>query len=410
MPKRNESDPKPDGGDLPALWEVVPLDAFSAPKSSSEQIVRKWDAFKRLFQRSSTTEESPFKPEAELRRLPRQFVEHLTEPVDWSSALSAFAAALNGWSGTAEEPEVIFVVGPPWSGHAELLNAWASARRVFCVKPPTPQDILHNNLDWMQPLSDSDAFWVMPELERCYLRHAKGLDMVRSFLEQAMRGVYGPGIIGCDSWAWTYLQYVWPVPCSSVLTLQAFDAARLTRLLRQLSTARIKTRHCFKNVSNGETVLCTEDDESAEVNAVIRQIAVRSRGNVGLALSYWREALRSEPETSDEVESRNDADRSGNEHTVWVDSLPTSPIPPDDGNDEVAFLLHTLLLHNGLSEELFQKVLPLGYLRIMALLLRLRRQRIVEQVAERWQIAPLAYIGVCTYLRQRNYLMDHFQG
>ncbi|MDD2556700.1 MAG: hypothetical protein PHH87_00260 [Desulfuromonas sp.] len=409
MPKKNESVSKPDGSKLHALWEVVALDAFSAPKSSSEQIVRKWDALKRLFQRSTTVGESPFKPESELQQLPHEFVEHLTGPVDWSAPLSAFAATINGWSGTAGEPAVVFMVGPPWSGHAKVLHAWAAALNVPCIKPPTTQDILRNNLDWMAPSPERSQFWIMPELERCYLRHAEGLEMVRSFLEQAMRGIYGPGIIGCDSWAWAYLQYVWPVPCSNVLTLQAFDASRLTRLLRQLSIARSSSRYCFKNASNGKTVLCS-DDASTEINATVHQIAARCCGNVGLALSYWRAALRSEPEVPDEEESKKGADSSGDEHIVWLGRLPTSPVLPDECNEEIALLLHTLLLHNGLEEELLHKVLPMPHLHIMALLLRLLELRIVEQVAGRWHIAPLAYSGVCTYLRARNYLLDHFQG
>ncbi|MFN2258113.1 MAG: hypothetical protein ABR516_06510 [Desulfuromonadaceae bacterium] len=406
--------------ELPPLWQFVPLGEFSPPRSSSEQIVRKWSAFKRLLRRKPDVEKSPFMPESELQRLPSSLLEPLTGPVEWTGVLSALEDALAGWSGAAGEPKVVFVVGPPWSGNTEVLRAWAAARQAPCVEAPTYADILQQKRDWVQipafsPDSDSDHGsqpWIMPELERCYLRHAEGLDLVRYFLEHAMRGNYGPGIIGCDSWAWAYLQHVWPVQCPSVLTLQGFDGTRLTRLLRQLSVAQVKPTYCFKNASNGHTVLCAEDHADAQVSGAVLQLAVRTRGNVGLALRYWRDALRSEPESEQEGEDAGEKGEAGaeSEHTVWVAPLATSPVPPVDGTDNVAFTLHTLLLHRGVPEELLPRVLPMSRAHIMATLLRLRALGIVEESEGDWQIAPLAYVGVCTYLRERNYLMDQFQG
>jgi small conductance mechanosensitive channel len=43
-------------------------------------------------------------------------------------------------------------------------------------------------------------------------------------------GRLGKGIIGCDSWAWAYLQWVWPLAQPEALTMQAFDGEKLTRL------------------------------------------------------------------------------------------------------------------------------------------------------------------------------------
>jgi hypothetical protein len=397
--------------EAPPLWEFVAAGSFVAPKSSSEQIVRRWSAFKRLFQHDSGVEESPFKPESELQHLPAGLLHRLAGPVDWSGALSALGEALNGWSGAEGEPRVVFVVGPPWSGHAEILRAWAVAHQAPCVEAPSYMDILHPKREWVQIPQKEEQPWIMPELERCYLRHAEGFDLVRNFLEQSMRGAYGPGLIGCDSWAWAYLQHIWPVPCSSVLTLQGFDGARLTRLLRQLSAAQGGTDYCFKNASNGHTVLCAEDDADAQVSAAIVQLAVRTRGNVGLALRYWRDVLRSEPESSQGHDDADVDERDVSEiPTVWVAALPSSPLPPDDDTDLIAFVIHTLLLHRGLPEELLPRVLPMARTHIIAALLRLRTLGIVEEDNGYWYIAPLAYVGASTYLRERNYLIDQFGG
>jgi hypothetical protein len=47
---------------------------------------------------------------------------------------------------------------------------------------------------------------------------------------------------------------------------------------------------------------------------------------------------------------------------------------------------------------------------IIAALLRLRTLGIVEEDNGYWYIAPLAYVGASTYLRERNYLIDQFGG
>ncbi|MFW6387263.1 MAG: hypothetical protein ACOC0G_01150, partial [Thermodesulfobacteriota bacterium] len=159
-------------------------------------------------------------------------------------------------------------------------------------------------------------------------------------------------------------------------------------------------------------VLCAEDAADAQVSAAMVQLAVRVRGNVGLALHYWRNILRSEPESAQQEESDPDAAEHSEDDvpTVWVASLPASPVPPDDGTDNIAFILHTLLLHRGLPEELLPRLLPMAHAHIMATLLRLRGLGIVEEHKHFWYIAPLAYVGVSTYLRERNYLMDQFWG
>ncbi|MDY0292672.1 MAG: hypothetical protein RBR02_10105 [Desulfuromonadaceae bacterium] len=399
-------------GEAPPLWEFVSPSAFVAPKSGAEHIVRRWDAVKRIFKRDSAEEESPFKPESELQRLPAEFLQLLTGPVDWSGALSALEEALGGWSGAAGEPKVVFVVGAPWSGHAKILRAWAAARQASCFEAPSYVEILQYKRTWEQIPQPGEQPWVLPELERCYVRHAEGLNLVRHFLEQALRGTYGAGIIGCDSWAWAYLQHVWPAQFSSVLTLQAFDGARLTRLLRQLSVTHIRTPYTFKNASSGDTVLCAEDGSDAQVSAAMVKLAVRTRGNVGLALRYWRDVLRSEPESAETKEGGADVGESKEDAapTVWVAPLPASPLPPADGTDSVALILHTLLLHRGLPEELLPQLLPMSHARIMATLLRLQGRGIVEECEQFWYVAPLGYAGTCTYLRERNYLIDQFWG
>ena len=74
------------------------------------------------------------------------------------------------------------------------------------MSPPPYEAVLSGDDRWLADLGEPGGPWVLPELERCFLRHAAGLSLVRKVLERAASGHLAAGLIGCDSWAWAYLQ------------------------------------------------------------------------------------------------------------------------------------------------------------------------------------------------------------
>ncbi|MGY6277830.1 hypothetical protein [Methylomonas sp. MgM2] len=383
------------------LWELVRLSDYRLPKASGANVARlKWASFKRFFLRLETEKLPPLKKESELQSLPQAHLDRVVQEIDWGCAADAFDKAID-WQarlplGTCS---VKFIVGPPYAGHSQMLTTWARRNGAHQIDPPSPEQILDASSAWFKNWPEPGKLWVLPHLESCYLRHAQGLKLIRPLFEKVFGGELVNGVIACDSWAWVYLQRVWPIPEWDVLTLQGFDGARLSRLFFDLA---VDSELAFKNAGNGKIITLDSPGAEPETSPELSQIAVYCRGNVGLARMYWRERLKAEPESQDQNPPHSEA------RSVWVADMPKEPVLPGNKDEDMAFILHALLLHNGLSEDILTRLLPLSHHRIVSLLLCLKDMGIVCLRHECWQITALGYIPVRDYLRSRDYMPDGF--
>lgn len=378
--------------------------------STPAALRRKWRLLAQLFSRQDQRD-TLAQPEATLSSLPPAQLDRLAPPLRWEGAARAFDQIYAAKAGNAPAPGVVgILVGQPFCGHADILAHWARGRSVRLLEPPTAQEILAADVQWLTRCCDSGpGLWALPALERCYLRNANGLALVRGFLDLAFSGALGPGVIGCDSWAWAYLQRICAWPATPVLTLQAFDGAALTALLLQPETQPTQAVR-FLSAHSGISLLPEpedgEEDAQTPVSPELRQLAARCRGNLGVAWHFWRERLRTaiEPQatqTGDDAPPPTDA--------IWVAPELEPRAPASDAGDETALVLHALLLHNGLEAPLLATLLPIAAAHLNLQLLHLHALGLVErQDADRWQVTPLAYPGVRAFLRARGYLTDSF--
>ena len=420
---QNEANASP-----PALWEFVRLADYRLPNPlGANAALEKWTSFKLLFQRSDQEGQAPVKAEAELRMLTDSRLQALVQPIDWRCAAAALDLALADClhSSKPERP-VRFVVGQPHCGHPEILAHWAARHRLHRVAAPSVEQILGGDEGWLEDWPSGDRLWVLPNLEHCYLRHADGLGLVRRFLAQAVSGALGRGVIACDSWAWVYLQEVWPLPQPDALTLQAFDGARLSRYLAD--RVSLENGGClrFCNAVTGKEIHLACGPDDSEVSPEINQLAVHSRGNIGVAWTAWRALLRSLPEQERQAEQKPEPKReqelSGEPNRaaqraqandpdaeiVWVSARLREPPLPAEKGEGMAFILHALLLHNGLPVSVLPELLPQPEHRIASHLLQLQALGVVVLAGERWQISASAYAVVREFLRRRGFLRDEF--
>ena len=389
----------------PTLWEFVPLGDYQPPSMPASSALKDaWNALKRVFRNMETDIAEPAREEARLRSLPQVRLEHLVTPIDHDEPASALDVALGDWLEEAGKPTraVRFVVGQPHGGNAETLRRWAARHDAPVIAPPSYAQILDGNTAWFDAWPENEP-WVLPDLAHCYLRHARGLDLVRTLLERAESGGLGRGLIGCDSWGWAYLQRVWPVPRPDALTLQALDGPRLARLLTHQIEPGGRQRIHFRNAANGQDILTipSTGDSGAEVTSCteLAQLAAHARGNVGVALAYWCESLREQPESED-VESEPA------EENIWVSARIGEPSLPIESDEDIALILHALLLHDGLPASLLPELLPLPHHHCMALLLRLRNAGLVECGEDQWKVSATGYTPVRGLLQRRDYLTD----
>jgi len=392
------------------LWQFVPLADYTPPGlPASSAAANALASLKRLFQSRTDETEAPAKKEDELRSLSQMQLEHLARPIDWGTVSRALDTTLAARQPAADgAPAVTFVIGQPHCGHAEIVASWAARNDACLIDPPSHEEILAADGRWQAAWPDNGRTFALPRLERCFLRHAGGLALVRRLLEQVARGRAGSGLIGCDSWAWPYLQRIWPVPRPDALTLQAFDGPRLLHLFAALAPEQRHLR--FRNARTGRETLSLPLENDAVSDEIV-QLAAHCRGNVGTACSYWRQRLRATPDEDEAsaappVPGPDTADSRA--ETVWLSAGLQEPGLPTAADEDVALVLHALLLHNGLPDAALPDVLPLPHHRCVAIVLRLNQLDLLAQQDGRWTVTALGYSLVRAWLRGRDYLTDDF--
>ncbi|MDX5334375.1 MAG: hypothetical protein LPK58_10025 [Gammaproteobacteria bacterium] len=398
----------------PPLWQVVPLAEYRLPAEPAQQVAsRKLRDFWRLLRSDDASAQAPARAEKDLRALPEVRLEHLVPPVDWGGAQTALDGCLADWL-RDDTRAVRFFVGPPGGGMAEALRHWAGQRGWPVIEPPTAEQVLAGDIAWLEDWPRDGEGWLLPSLERCYLRHPQGLALVRRLLEAVTAGRLGRGLVVCDSWAWAFLQRVWVIPQPEVYTLQAFDGERLSAYFLQL--AHRGGRHLrVRNAHTGEDILPWPDTPSDEAektraaSAELRRLAAHCRGNLGVAWTYWRTHLRTEPdpEEAEAVEQTEDRQGEADTDTVWWSSG-RAPVMPVETGDDLAFVLHALLLHNGLDLATLERLLPLSHGQLAAVVARLVQLGLVDQAGGRHRVARLGYAAAREFLRGRGYLVDAF--
>lgn len=423
----------------PGPWHTVPIEEYTLPPDGRTNLVKKrWKALRQRFS-GEDGEAEVFRAEADLRELPNVRLAHIVPPIDWSSAARSLAQAFSevtqggilkpgARSSKSEDTSPWFFVCPPYCDHSLILENWAAEHQARVWQPPGTKQILNGDSAWLETLPKGNGQpWVLPALERCFFRHANGLDLLRGFMERALSGEWGPGIIGCDSWAFAFVQRIFPLTGAPAMTLQAFDGPMLADyFVRGRTTPGSRNQIRFFSARSGEPLVPDEtQDAYASTGAPsgdeqdlpeFRQLAAHCQGNPGLAWHYWRKQLRSEPETEqqDRAEVREtggttqNTDGPGSSDNVWVAQDVETPPMPAEADEDVAFVLHAILLHRGLTTNLLTLLLPSPRARIASQLLRLQALGLLTRDGERWQVAPLAYSTVREFLRVRRYLTDAF--
>ena len=251
---------------------------------------------------------------------------------------------------------------------------------------------------------------MLPDLEHLYLRHACGLHMVRSLLDRARVGTLGPGPIGCESWAWPYLAYVWRGWLPTPLTLQAYDGVLLADCFRRLAERPSALQARFRQSDDGSDVLPPSEETTSEhfSSDFLHHLATYSRGNLGVAWALWRAALRSEPLPNLAVDAHRDQHIAG--RTIYVTPWERMEHPgiPSGAGRNTALVLHALLLHDGLTTALVRTLLPIEGNRATEVPDALRVAGVISLHEDYWRVTPAGYPSAREFLAANGYLTDAF--
>ncbi len=252
---------------------------------------------------------------------------------------------------------------------------------------------------------------VVPRLERFFLRHEAGLALVQTFVERLMscRRV----LLGCDSWAWAFLQHAIGIEdlLGSPLTLAPFNAPRLDAWFR--ATCDLRNIE-FRQRRNDQPVFIDQavnseshpGEPEPETSLLIKSLAARARGNLGVAQALWRSSLQICDPDSDGDESAKESSRS----TIWVVTPSELELPKlAHGVDPLhRFILHAILLHAGLSLATLDTLLPFSREDICRRMSELRAAGFVHEQNGLFQISLAAYPEVRQDLCGEGFLADAF--
>lgn len=404
------------------LWRYVSLSDYVPPQATMSRSIR--GGLKGLWQKVQRTGKRPEDrqaSESDLEPLAQPLIEKIAPAPDWRMPAGVLNTVLE--ERTREntiEKSTFLVIGLPHGGNAEILTALAKSRKWPVIKAPSAGQIFSQDSGWLKKLKNPGTPWVLPALEQCYLRHVCGLALVRQLFEKINAGEIQGGIIGCDSWALAYLKYVLPGRLPRAMVAQAFDDHQLSRWLNQLALSGFQKPVVFRQTDNREPVLPIEpgvggnnpsmpDTVIAESSAFMNQLAAHSFGIPGIALSIWRKALKKEPEKTmtDPLDLKTPADMRS---TIWVlpwDKL-NQPVILSDMNPDSGILLHSLLLHNGLSQAMAAELLPFSGNGVTRMAMALKEAGLISENEGLWRVSPLGYPMVRGYLDGEGYLTDRF--
>ncbi|MGE0312540.1 MAG: hypothetical protein AB7P21_13075 [Lautropia sp.] len=364
----------------------VPIGCYAWPAMPTEDAIRRFVG--PILERLRKRHAAPHVAEDRLRRTRSDDGDAAEAPV-CNVLLRELAATLDPWAaGDAGADTLRLVVLPPCED-ADLLEHWASANghRLVSAPPLDPasleRPLIDRPHDRASPLAgalaglladpapdDTARVFVVPHLEHWFLRHRHGLALARALLAglDASRRRW---VVGCNSWAWRYLQKA--ADADAILPrglgFSAFDANRLRGWIAESGTGKRDGRAlCFRRADSGAVVLRVPSDASqpppeGPAEDHFRVLAAHSFGIPWVAWHTWRESLRSRVDADTPAgehappDRGEPGDRRPDERVFWIADVEAFTLP--QGREPDALLvLHALLLHGGLGIDALRAVLP----------------------------------------------------
>lgn len=413
------------------LWRYIRLEEFSKPKEPTKETVRKGVlGFLKKFRRTPPQTESAIS-HTDLHVFPPDVLDKVVSPPDWYEQFSALNVVLEDWlklTADQEEFSAQIIVGAPYSGTSQGVTHWATTQKWRIIEPPGIEQIFEGGKDWLSQLDTGKNMpLVIPCLERFYLRHHDGLTLIRRLLGWLWNNRCRC-LIGCDSWAWAYLckaihiDSLFPNP----FILEAFDHERLQHWFQSLSLISGKKCFVFRQADNGKFVIppqktletpgnnniqtkkpLNNSGKPASVTNFLNNVASYSRGIPWVAWAIWRYSLRQTPD-GDVLKTIQEDAKTDRCCMLWV--IPWSqlnlPIIPYTKNQKQPFVLHTLLLHDGLPSQVLSHVLSISDVEIIQILHHLKNDGILDVEQGIWRVTPLSYPSVRQFLNSEGYLVD----
>jgi hypothetical protein len=241
--------------------------------------------------------------------------QQLPETTDWMPDVQALEDQLLSLEAGAPRTGSPLAVVGLFGRAGWLLRAWAKEQGAQVLEPPPVSSLLDGTAGlWPELRNHGEALFVIPALERCFLRHYRGIRLARQLVETVWAQPCRL-IIGCDAWAWKYL-------CTSV---------QIDALCPNVLTAAPLM------------VLPVPSDTAPDLASHIKDLSAH------------------------------------------------------------AYVLHTLLVHDGVKVSVLPQLLPFRTTEVLKMLADLREQKLAFEKDGTWRVAPEHYAGIRSHLAKMDF-------
>ncbi|OHY79102.1 hypothetical protein BCA33_04560 [Marinobacter sp. AC-23] len=412
---------------------LVPTEQWTLPQTSVRRSLKDAirHALKQLRAGVSQTEE-PFESMDELPELSAAQQRRLAPEPDYSHQAEAIACGLEqARSEGSLSRDVVCLVAPPFSGVQQALTRFSEcgqsgsneSGKVWNIISP-PDALLFDDQEaseWWDK-QDLSRPWIIPELADFWLRRLSGLALVKELFRRIASGDMGAGIVGCSSWCWRYWGHYLESAQMSPWSPAPMDADRLGVWFTYLASGSGKSSVIARMTGDGLYVLPLPETDEAEnsksqkktkYSNFLRDLAATSRGNPGVALAIWQRSLRARPDDDTKLDEAGDqSDTQSRSADCWVVPLGRLSLPsmPQSKESATGFVLHGLLLHNGLDTASLAVVTGVSAHELSLVLSRLKRAELVIQDSpgSDWQVTAIGYPTVRRHLQSWGFPLDQF--
>ncbi|WP_263788364.1 hypothetical protein [Salinibacter grassmerensis] len=322
---------------------------------------------------------------------------------DWRDAVKALDDVIDSDS-EAGAPLLVHEAGH--HDAPSIVEAWGARTGATVMDPPARDRLAEEDgAAWVAAQRSGKTPWVLPRLERWWLRTPDGVAFVRSLLDAWAEGTLGRGVIGVDRHAWRYLRHVWPGQARRRVTLRPPSGEALARWFWRLARQGGAPEGTVEEQDGGGRVLprpewnsgrATSPEDETTVSTFLQSLAAHSDGNPGVAWALWRRSLQAPgPEASAATMA-----------TVPPWPALDRPGRPDAPEGSDLLLLHALVLHGGLPDAVLAHVTPVERYERRERLRTLHREGLLTKADGAWQVTAAGYPVACALLRDEAYLSD----
>lgn len=168
------------------IWRYGPATEYEAPQPTSITVAG--SGINALCRRFWSRDEESATVEARtmFTSLSESVLAEILPDQSWFAATAGISTVLDPWLCELSPHSLCrAVIGPAGSGAREAVKGWGEQNCARQIASPPRDRLFEPQPDWWQAADpDSGGLLVIPELERLYLRHHDGLDLVRSLVKR----------------------------------------------------------------------------------------------------------------------------------------------------------------------------------------------------------------------------------